>query len=115
MNVDEDSYFNKVKACVLDVSKIEKLFKKKEDLYISYNGGRNSISNRYQNFIDYLKTGQKIEAPRIEITEALNEPDIEFIDGRHRFSVLRDMGMTQMPFALSEQSYEIAKKYDLLA
>ena len=62
----------------------------------------------------WMKKGLKDESPRIHISDEGACAKLDFIDGRHRYSVLRDMGMTQMPFILDKASYEAAKTYGLL-
>ena len=51
-------------------------------------------------FKKYLKTSRNIDAPAIVLDELDGRAVLNFIDGRHRFSVLRDMEMTKMPFSL---------------
>lgn len=98
----------------LDTKKIDELFKKTPSLYISKNGISGTINNRYQEFQDYLKTGMDIEATHIVLNEANGKLNFSIVDGRHRFAVMRDMGMDKIKFALDENSLKLAEKYGLI-
>lgn len=98
---------------VLDTQKVEKLFKINKDAYIAPKG-KGGIGDRYNQFISYLKTGQDIDASRLHIREENGRMTLSFIDGRHRFCVLRDMGMKKIPFAMDTKSYYAAKKTGLV-
>lgn len=91
---------------------IEKIFKQDEDYYIRPNG-ENSLKT-YKEFQKYLKTGKEIDAPTIKIIDYPEGYSFGFIDGRHRFAVLRDLGMERIPFAIDDESIEAARKYGLL-
>ncbi len=99
----------------VDVEKIDKLFQKNEDVYITPGGKKGTISNRYQGVIDYLKTGRDIDATQANLFERNGELVFSIIDGRHRFSVMRDMGMKKIKLAMNPKSIELAKKYNLIA
>lgn len=96
----------------LDAEKIDNLFKNDEDNYIQPKGA-NGLLNRYENFREYLKTGFKIHASRIVIQDIDGAPKVSFIDGRHRYSVLRDMGIAKIPFCIDSDSFKVAQKYNL--
>ena len=84
-------------------------------MYISPNGESGSISDRYERFQDYLKTGEDIEATEIVLHEKNGELYMGVTDGRHRFSVMRDMGMEKIKFAMDGESLDFAIKYGLVA
>ena len=97
----------------LNTAKIEELFKK-DMAYISPNGEKGSISNRYEGVKEYLLTGRNINATEAVLTEDNGELKFTVLDGRHRFSVMRDMGMHKVKMALSEDSAKLAEKYGLI-
>ena len=110
---DSDKRYNGELA-ILNAEKVEELVKKDNSYYIKP-GASNGIGNRYDDIIEYLKTGQDIDASTIHIREDNGKPVLGFIDGRHRFCVYRDMGIPNIPFALDLKSLSVAKKYGLLA
>ncbi len=101
------------KLVMLDIQRIEDLFKK--DIFYIEPNGANTAKSMYDGVKDYLNSGHNIDAPLIELYKAGNSICVGFIDGRHRFSVLRDMGMRKMPFSLNENSAKLAEEYGFLA
>lgn len=123
--MDTDDIFSRIKLSdsdklydrelvVLDAEKVEELFKNDGSYYIKP-GAPNGIDRRYDGVIEYLKTGQDIDASTIHIRDDNGKPALGFIDGRHRFCVYRDMGMPRIPFAMDSESVSVAKKFGLLA
>ena len=103
------------KLVSLDTAKVEKLFQEDKGFYITPNGSEGAISNRYQGVQDYIKTGRNVNASEIHLSEEYNRPKLRFIDGRHRFAVMRDMGMKKIKFAMDSDSLAVAKKYNLIS
>lgn len=68
----------------------------------------------FDRFKKYLKTGEPITASTVYLREDNGRVKVDFGDGRHRYTVLRDMGMKAIPFAMDEKSFELAKKYGLI-
>lgn len=87
-----------------------------EDYGFGYIGRESSISQpeRMERFEEYLKTGKKIHAPVVYISDNGRHPEITFEDGRHRYAYMRDMRMSGIPIAMNEESIKVAKKYGLL-
>lgn len=87
-----------------------------EDYGFAYIGKGDNISQpeRMERFEEYLKTGKKIHAPTVHITEEFGHPRIVFADGRHRYAYMRDMKMKGIPVAMNEESIQVARKYGLL-
>lgn len=123
--MDEDNIVSRMKMpdiygmedrdlVLLNTKKVDKLFQNEGFMYISPNGD-GAMEGRIDSFMEYLESGQDIDASIINLREENNKPYLDFIDGRHRFSVLRDMGIDAIPFALDKESQEIALKYNLLA
>jgi hypothetical protein len=86
----------------------------KSDMYIGPNGV-GGIKKRYPFFIAYLLLNPEerniIETPEVSITKS-NE--IEFLNGRHRFAVLRDAGVKQIPIALPKNRLEQARNLGII-
>jgi hypothetical protein len=102
---------NCCKLVNINVDKFDQLFQNNKDQYIGKQG-INSIKGRYQGFNDFLRTKELIEASTVGINKELNQA--EFTNGRHRYSVLRDMGMKIIPVAMYNESIPIAQKMGLL-
>ena len=98
----------------LDTKKIDDLFKENY-CYVSENLTTSRVDNRFQCFRDFLATGRNIEASQIVLREEAQHPVLDFIDGRHRFCVMRDMGLDKIKFAMSKDSLKLAYKYNLIA
>ncbi|MBQ4123643.1 hypothetical protein IJD44_08000 [bacterium] len=98
----------------LNTEKVEKLFKENQDSYISYKGQKGAIGNRYKGVLEFLLTGRDIEATKLYLSERENKLHLEIYDGRHRFAVMRDIGMPRIKFEMDEESFLIAQKYNLI-
>lgn len=87
-----------------------------EDYGAMYIGRGDNITQpeRMARFEEYLKTGKKIHAPNVHITDEGGHPRIIFGDGRHRYAYMRDMRMKGIPLAMNEESIKVARKYGLL-
>lgn len=57
--------------------------------------GASEIKGRRAGFRRFLETGEAIQAPRVSLNRETGA--VEFEDGRHRFAVLRDEGVTAIP------------------
>lgn len=79
----------------VSVAKLNALWKKDKGYYIPKGGGGESeIKGRREDFQNFLKKGIPIEMSRVDISKNGN---LSFGDGRHRFSVFRDMGKQVIP------------------
>lgn len=96
----------------INVDKFEELFKKTPQYVGRY--GERGIDTRYGDFIKYIDTGLPIHASKVIVEEKDGEVEVSFIDGRHRYSVMRDMGFDKIPVSLDESSKLVAEKYGLL-
>jgi len=90
---------------LINVKKFDRLWKETDpEMYLG-KGGVGGIKNRYSNFIAFLITDPverkriygNIETPEVEITEG---GEIRFVNGRHRYSVFRDMRVKYLPVAM---------------
>jgi hypothetical protein len=73
--------------------------------------GKEGISGRYEKFENYLKDAKSIEASNVSVNK---DGGIVFGDGRHRYAVLRDMGLDELPIVMDKESIKNAKKFGYL-
>lgn len=112
MMLDPD-FSDSHKLVLISTDTLNELFKKDSTSYLEPFGA-NGEERGYENFCKYLKTGKKIYAPMVTINNFNDKLSASISDGRHRFAVLRDMGMEAIPVAIPNYSVEIAKSYGLL-
>ena len=91
---------------------LEQKFKENGGLYVGFNG-QNGSKEKYDNIKRFLETGEPIIAPHIYFDTKEEETSVHFQDGRHRFAVLRDLGMKEIPVAISKKDVPIAEKIGL--
>ncbi len=96
----------------VDVEKFDKIFAQDWQYIGKY--GERGIGTRYVDFIKYLESGMPIHASTITVREENGKPIINFTDGRHRYSVMRDLGFDRIPVSMNESSKLVAQKYGLL-
>jgi len=71
--------------------------------------GAGGIKGRYEQFQDYLGTGQPVETPHVSLSRY---GEAQFGNGRHRFAVLRDQGHDTLPVTVpAEQAREIRERF----
>lgn len=74
----------------VDVRKLDNAWKREGvGLYIPSGGGGGEIAGRRAAFSEYLKSGKPVNTPVVNVQK---DGSVRFANGRHRFSVLRDMG-----------------------
>lgn len=103
----------------VNATKFDRAFQHNQSQYLEAGGKcKNAIKNRYQRFIEYLQGKDYIRPSEITMQTAnVNGKRMVvpfFEDGRHRYAVLRDMGMGRIPMAMSEESLKLAKKAGLI-
>lgn len=91
----------------LDVDKVDRSWSKDKDMYIGSGGTGAPKRGCYQGFIDYLQRGEPIGKPQISFSDW--SQTIQFTNGRHRFSVLRDMGLKKIPALVPKNQLEFFK------
>jgi hypothetical protein len=69
-------------------------------------------SDRYKRFVEYLKNNRNINVSEVYVDE---NGLASFINGRHRFAVLRDFGNTAIPVAMDLDAFLNAKQHNLLS
>lgn len=96
----------------VDVEKFDEAFQKSGHYIGKF--GKGGIGTRYLDFQKYLKSGLPIHASTVVISEENGKPIATFVDGRHRYSVMRDRGFSRIPISMNTSSMLTAEKYDLL-
>jgi hypothetical protein len=87
----------------VSAAKLDRAWKKDESFYIAPGGtGPSSIGGRYQQFEGFLTRARQIGTP-VEMSQVYVDEagGVSFVDGRHRFAVLRDQGVSKVPVAVS--------------
>lgn len=92
----------------LDIAKVDASWSKDKDFYIGPGGTGAPKRGSYQGFISYLQRGEPIGLPQISFGEW--SQCIQFTNGRHRFAVLRDMGLKKIPAMIPKEQLEFFKK-----
>jgi len=95
----------------IDTEKFDAAFAKEKDLYVGLKGAE-GIEGRYERFQEFLKKGVPIDASEVGIN---SDGQVGFTNGRHRYAVMRDMGMKRIPVAMSKSSKRYAEELGLLA
>ena len=90
------------------VATIEELFVKYPRLYFPPNG--ESRIGRRQEFVDFVDTGADVESPFVFIGEDSTGLNVRFMNGRHRFSVLRDAGAQRINVTMGQTSVNRLKR-----
>jgi len=86
---------------LVDVARLDAAWSRDRGYYIPPGGGGAEIAGRRVDFRHFLASGRAIEPPRIVIDE---DGTVSFLDGRHRFSVLRDLGVRTIPVIVERRS-----------
>jgi hypothetical protein len=102
----ERSHRDKDVMVWVSVAKLDRAWKKDEPFYIAPGGiGPSSIGGRYEQFETFLEAARRhrtpVEMSQVYVDEAGN---VSFVDGRHRFAVLRDQGIAKVPVAVSRDA-----------
>lgn len=84
----------------VDVETFDKSFAKDTNFYIDSKGS-NEIGNRIPKFKKFLSENSEIEAPVVGLTET---GEVSFINGRHRWAVLRDAGLKKMSVTVEKSN-----------
>lgn len=105
----EDKFLQKI-----DTRRLDAELRKDPEMYIGYNGA-NGSGLKYDRFKNFLKTNQEIRSPIIYLIKLPNgKVETHIYDGRHRFAVLRDMGIKQIPVTIDEDSLKLAREIGLV-
>lgn len=97
------------KLVSIDIPKFDSVFKKDAGFYVSPTG-EGEMAGKREAFTKFLKTGKPIEAPEVFVDA---QGGVSFVNGRHRYAVLRDRGETTIPVAMSPEAEANARKFRL--
>lgn len=89
---------------LVDVAKFDRAFVKDTDYIGSNDAG---ISGRREKFVSFLQSGRAIEMPEVSVTAPGR---IVFVNGRHRYAALRDIGVKSLYIAFPKDQAEQARK-----
>ncbi len=91
----------------VDVDKVDKAWQQDAGFRVGPDG-KGGIGNRYARAKDFIGSGVAVN-----MSEAVSDKDgkVMFIDGRHRFAVLRDAGHKVVPISVPKESAEQFKKH----
>ena len=95
------------KLVYVNVAPFEANFEKDSNFYVGKEG-KGGIGKRYQQFENFIKTADSVEAPEVYVDD---KGHVQFGNGRHRYAYFRDQGITQIPMAMSAESLANAKKF----
>ncbi len=92
----------------IDVEQLDKILEIQSPCHVGYKGQNGDIQ-KYNRFKRFLYTKNEIKPPTLSvIKDTDNNIKLEITDGRHRFAVLKDIGMKKIPVIISEESRNIA-------
>ena len=83
---------------LVNVERLNEAWSRNEGFFIPRGGGGAEIGGRREGVGRFLDQGRPIDMSQIHVSRS---GEVSFSDGRHRFSVLRDRGMTHVPVSIS--------------
>ena len=93
-----------------DVAKVDAAWKLDSSAYVGPGGTENAIRTRYPDFQQWLK--EHAQTPIIMPHIGVYKGTLLFGNGRHRFSVLRDMGIKKIWVSVCREDLkEFEKRY----
>lgn len=95
------------KTVNVDLKKLDDAWKKSSYYLPSKGKGHSEVGGRREAFERFLDKGEDIESPLVTIDD---DGLVDFDDGRHRFAVLRDMGVESIPVNVPKDQAEIFRK-----
>jgi len=101
---------------ILDVDKFDSMWKTDPDFYVGPGGTGSAIAGRYDRFKEFLKNGDGYGPVPIFASQSYVRKDgvVGFNNGRHRFAVLRDMGIKKIPVSMGSESIRNARLLGLI-
>ena len=96
----------------INVGQLDKVLQRQNG-YVGYKG-RGGVKEKYNRFVRFLHTSHKIQPPRLALIKTVNGGlMVNIDDGRHRFAVLRDIGLEKIPVIMSEDSIKTGKEFGI--
>jgi hypothetical protein len=90
----------------IDMKKVDEAWKPNKTFYVG-KGGEGEIAGRLKGVEDWMAEGKALEMPQIHVNDYGN---VTFVDGRHRFAYLRDIGHDTLPVVMDKRSAKNAQK-----
>lgn len=97
---------NEQRTVWVDVAKLDAGFQRDKDFAIKP-GGKGAVAGRLAEFRRFLRKDVAIEQPEVTIDD---DGTVSFTNGRHRFAVLRDMGLARIPVSVDRSQVGLARK-----
>lgn len=97
-------------VAMVDPRRIDAAWQRDRNQYVGPDGAGGD-PGKYSRAREFLTTADQFEAPSLRMNEG-GTPVFE--DGRHRFAVMRDLGMDRVPVAIDPYSAELARRWKLL-
>lgn len=108
---DDSAVAMKYKTVIVDVSKLNAAWAKDHGFYLA--PGAEHVRGRIDEARRYLERAQREGLP-FDQSRATIDPDgtVSFADGRHRFAMLRDRGIAQLPISVpASQAEEFKRRF----
>jgi hypothetical protein len=103
----ENAASNRDVVVYASTAKLERDLAKDVGFHVGVSGA-GGIAGRYEEFRRFLGKGQAIAMPRM----TMGGGEASFVDGRHRFAVLRDLGLKTIPVTVAkEEAAAFRRKY----
>ncbi len=106
--MDRQSQASDYQMVHVNVDKVEADWRKEKDFHIP-SGDSNAKYHRVQQFM--RSSPKEFNVPVMSV----NERETGFVDGRHRFAVLRDAGYKRVPVSMDRASLAHARKRGYLS
>jgi len=94
----------------VDIKKFDAAWSKDVGFYIPF--GKGGIADRREKFEKFYKglesSGGTLESPEVSVNDS---GKVMFINGRHRFAVLRDKGISPIYVSFTKDSVDNAKRF----
>jgi hypothetical protein len=102
-------YGDGYKLVGLHVQRFDAAWSRETELYIGPGGMEDSgLAWRYNEFKKWLAEHNHMTVSRVSV---IDDGQVGFTDGRHRFAVLRDYGLRIIPAVMDPESIENAQRY----
>jgi len=92
---------------MLPTAAMDASFRQEPDYYVGAGGSGAVIGKRYAGFAKWIEEHDQYEVPEVYVH---TDGKLSFTNGRHRYAVLRDAGVAEMPVAMSRSGVENAKR-----
>lgn len=102
------------KLVTIDARAFDRAFSRETGFYVGPQGAGGigeGAGSRYSRFDDYLSSHDSFQVSEVGVQ---SDGSVGFTNGRHRYAVLRDRGMSRIPVAMDAQSIEFARRYGYL-